>query len=185
MASNPISDALADLRKAVLPLVKGYLLQEAPQRLQTYYANYLQTETKPDARSKKTGQRYYSQPNTSSKLRTLYGNIQRALSPDGRFPGNITELDVKQNKVRLLSGIDFSAKVKAGKRQTTLMYARLHETGEYDPEPGTKRRTKKEGAGEFKKRPFLKPGFAEFRKKEMPKILEEIADELQRYYLGR
>lgn len=168
MASNPISDALADLRKAVLPLVKGYMLQEAPQRLQTYYANYLQTETKPDRRSKRTGQKYFSQPNTTRKLRTLYGNIQRALAPDARFKTNISEVTVAGDEVVLLSGIDTDATVKAGKRSTTLFYAELHELGK----------------GGQKKRPFLAPGIREFNKVEMPDILSEIADELQRYYLG-
>ena len=167
MASNAIVTALRDLQKAVLPLVKGYLLQEGAEQLSVYYNRYLQPTTKPD-RKAKSGARYYSQPNNSSELRTLYGNIQRALSPDGRFPGNITEVTTNATQVVLLSGIDTSATVKAGPRSTTLFYAELHELGK----------------GGQKKRAFLEPGIRDFNKEEMPYILEEIADELQRYYRG-
>lgn len=169
MASNPLASALEDLRKAVLPLVKGYLLQEGPIRLGVYYQRYLQTDSKPDRKAKRSGRRYYSKANDSSELRTLYGNLQRALLPDSRFPGNITEVTTDGREVVLLSGIDTSAAVKAGPDRTTLFYAELHEFGK----------------GGQKKRPFLEPGARDFNKEEMPKILEEIADELTRYYNGR
>lgn len=168
MASNPINNALRDLRKAVLPLIKGYLLQEGAANLSTYYVENTRPNTVPDRKSKR-GNLYYSQPNTTNRLRTLYGNIQRALAPDGRNKGNITEIIVEGNEVVLSSGIDLDATVKAGKRRTTLYYAAIHEYG----------------LAGFRARPFLEPGIAEFNKKEMPGILEDIADDLTRYYNAR
>jgi hypothetical protein len=141
------------------------MAQEAPIRLGQYYDNYLRTQTKPDRKSK-SGNKYYSKPNETNQLRTLYGNIQRALVPDPRFVGNITEVTVANGEVVLVSGIDTSARVKAGKEMTTLFYADLHEKGE----------------GGQKPRPFLEPGIRDFNKQEMPDILDEIATELTRFY---
>lgn len=170
MASNAIAKALQDLQKAVLPLVKGYLLQEGAQILSTYYQRYLQSPTiKPDRKAKTSGRLYYSKPNDTSELRTLYGNIQRALIPDGRQPGNITEISTTAKEVVLLSGIDTDASVKAGPDRTTLFYAELHERGK----------------GGQKARPFLGPGIREFNREAMPEILQDIANELSRYYSGR
>lgn len=168
MASNAIAKALQDLQKAVLPLVKGYLLQEGAERLSIYYQRYLQPSSKPD-RKAKSGRRYYSKPNDTSELRTLYGNIQRALIPDGRQPGNITEITTSPKEVVLVSGIDTDASVKAGPDRTTLFYAELHERGK----------------GGQKARPFLGPGIRDFNREAMPEILEDIANELSRYYSGR
>ena len=168
MASNDLEKNLATLKRAILPLVKGYLLQDGAFKLSTMYRRYLQTNTVPDRRSKRTGNLYYSQPNTTNRLRTLYGNLQRALSPDGRFPGNITEVTVSGNEVVLNSGIDLDAKVKAGNRTTTLFYAQIHELGLNG-----------------KPRPFLEPGIRDFNREVIPEILDDIADELQRFYRGR
>ena len=169
MASNSISRALRELRGAVLPLVKGYLLQQGAVALSEYYNRYLQPNTKPDRKSKKTKALYYSQPNTTDRLRTLYGNIQRAITPDGRNKGNITEIETTRTEVVLSSGIDLDAKVKAGPYQTTLFYAQVHELG----------------LGGQRPRPFLEPGIRDFNKEEMPRILEDIADDLRNYYNGR
>lgn len=172
MASNTLVDALDDLKKVLLPLVKGYFQQEAPERLLPYYERYLQSPNiKPD-RISKSGRRYYSEPNKTDKLRTLYGNLQRALTPDSRFPGNITEVTTNDKEVILLTGIDTDAKVKAGGRQTTLAYVAMNQA-------------KDRGRSTSRARPFQDPGVADFQKQEMPKILKEISQEITRYYSGR
>lgn len=170
MASNAIAKALQDLQKAVLPLVKGYLLQEGAQMLSIYYQRYLQADSKP--RKSKSGRRYYAEANDTDRLRTLYGNIQRALLPDGRNTGNITEILVDKNEVILSSGIDTDAKVKAGNKVTTLAYAAIHEAED-------------RGKSTSRRRPFLEPGLADFNREEMPEILQDIANELSRFYSGR
>lgn len=165
MASNPISKALADLAKNVRPLIKGYLEQESPVILQSYYDAYLNAQSTPD-RKAKSGRRYYSRPNDSSKLRRLYGNVVRAVQVGQ--PGNIYSLTIAGNNIIMVSGIDTDTKVKAGPDTVTLKYAELHEMG-------TQR---------FRKRPFLGPGFEDFNKDALPEILSRFADDLAERYGG-
>lgn len=163
MASNPISKALQDLARRVLPLIKGYLQQEAPVQLEAFYDEYLQTQSKPDRRAK-SGRLYYSRPNTSDKLRLQYGNIFRATRTRGK--GNIYELFIEGNNVVMVSGIDTDQQVKAGPDTVSLKYAEFHE----------------QGTSRYKARPFLGPGFKDFNRKELPILLDRFADELAEIY---
>jgi len=151
----------------VLETVKARMVQEAPQYLLAFYNDFLQPTTVPDRKAKKSKRRYFSRPNDDNRLRTNYGNIQRALQKGET--GNITEIVVKDGKVLLLSGIDTNKEVKAGPDRVKLEYARYHE----------------EGTKNFRARPFLNPGFEMFVNQGLPEIIELIEDDLVKVYNGR
>lgn len=162
---NPIVKAIQELEANIYKVVKRRLLQEGPQMLIAYYNDFLQPTTVPDKKAK-SGRRYFSRPNDKNKLRTQYGNIQRALQPGET--GNITDVVIANGNVQLVSGIDTNAKVQAGPDTVSLMYAKWHE----------------EGTKNFKARPFLNPGFEAFVKEEVPKIMELIEGDLLELYRG-
>ena len=157
---NALTKAIENLQRVVLSTVKRRIVQEGPKILIAYYNDFLQPATKPDRQAKKSKRLYYSKPNDSSRLRTLYGNIQRSLQ-EGES-GNITEVVVKGDAVSFISGIDENATVQAGPDRITLAYARFHE----------------EGTKNFRARPFLNPGFALFMKEGYPDIIAQIERDL-------
>lgn len=163
--SNPILKAIERLEKSVLAIVKRRMVQEAPQVLIAFYNEFLQPTTKPD-RKAKSGRLYFSRPNSSNKLRTQYGNIQRALQPGET--GNITEVAVTNGVVTVISGINEDATVQAGPDRVSLQYARFHE----------------EGTKNYKARPFLNPGFELFIKEGLPDIVAQIEDDLVEEFNG-
>jgi len=165
--ANPIEIALKRLADAVAPTVKGVFLQEGPDKLAVFYNEHLQSTTSPD-RTAKSGRRYYSRPNTTNELRTLYGNIQRALTPDARNKGNITDVTVSGDQVVFISGIDTDARVQAGPDTTTLEYAEFHE----------------KGTSRYRARPFLGPGFEDFVKQGVPQLIDEVGERLEDIYNG-
>jgi hypothetical protein len=157
---NALTKAIENLQRVVLSTVKQRIVQEGPQILIAFYNDFLQPSTVPDRQAKKSKRLYFSQPNTSNKLRTQYGNIQRALQ-EGEI-GNITEVVIKNDTVSFISGINEQATVQAGPDRITLEYARFHE----------------EGTKNFRARPFLNPGFALFMKEGYPDIIEQIERDL-------
>ena len=156
---NAIEEALKRLERGVLSAVKE-TMQRAPQELSIYVAEYRQDPSKKDglerrekyrqtgnnlARKKKdrvknktAGDFYYTKPNTTSRLRNLYGNVQRATLPKGK--GNISDVELNGGKVLMTFGYNSDQVVTAGTRSVTLEYAKINE----------------------KKRPFLVPGFKSF-----------------------
>ena len=130
-------------------------LQRAPIELNVYVSDRLQDPSKKDGLVKsKSGNLYYKKPNTTNRLRTLYGNIQRSLQPRGK--GNISDVTLQQGRVIVTYGYDTSATVKAGTRSQTLEYAKINEA----------------------KRPFLLPGFNEYMKdaQGFKALMNELSD---------
>lgn len=192
-----VSERLKMLERSIQAIVKD-AMQRAPYELSAYILDEM-IFTKPDKR--KDGSRRLP-PNRGSKLRTLYGNLSRALTPNER--GNISKVTAGgKNLIELDFGFDPLQQVKQGNRTGDLRYGLLHEKGGTIPHPGgtpymvIKGKAKfvtKAAAGKYfaktgrelpvtkahtitmPKRPFLKPGKAKYMKQEFPKLIDEIIE---------
>ena len=139
---SDISQRLARLERGILAAVKD-VAQNIPYELQIFTEDYL-NPNEAGQKTAKDGQRYYPNKNTSSKLRTLYGNIARSLEPGGK--GNFSNVEFRNGEFKIEYGYDPNTPVQSGKNKLTLMYARYNELG----------------TSRAKARPFLKPGFAAY-----------------------
>jgi len=146
---------LTQLVPSLLSKVKGYFFSEAPAILQIRYTDHLQGPNSPRPKVAKSGRRYYTDANNSNELRTLYGNIERAVSPKGK--GNIFEVRVGKDGLILESGIDTNEKVDANGKSVSLIYAAINDV----------------------KRPFLGIGFKEYVEQDYPDAIEQILSELE------
>ena len=144
---------LTQLVPALLGKVKGYFFSDAAGVLQIRYTDHLRF-TQPKVA--KSGRRYYPDANTTNELRTLYGNIERAVSPKGK--GNIFDVKVGKDGLILESGIDTNEKVETYNGKTvSLIYAAINDV----------------------KRPFLGLGFKEYVEQDYPDAIEQILSELE------
>ncbi len=133
---NAIQKALTRLERGILAVVKE-AMQRQPEELAVFTGEYLRDPSdKSGLKKSKRGNLYFSTPNTTTRLRTLYGNITRATQPDNK--GNISETTIQNGLISVEYGYDPNTSVKAGKRTTTLKYAVINEN---------------------RGRPFITPGF--------------------------
>lgn len=146
---------LTQLVPALLGKVKAMFVSEVPALLQIRYTDHLQGPNSPRPKVTKSGRRYYPDANTTNELRTLYGNIERAVSPRGK--GSIFDVKVGKDGLILESGIDTNEKVDAGGRSVSLIYAAINDV----------------------KRPFLGLGFKEYVEQDYPDAIEQILSELE------
>lgn len=137
-----MSDIQKRLRQAEAIILKRMktLMDTAPYEMSAFVGEFLRDPSDKQGlkKSKKTGNRYYAVPNTTDRLRTLYGNIQRAITPRGK--GNISKVEYRNGHFFLEFGIDTAMTVRAGTRSTTLEYAAINEAT----------------------RPFIDPGFNKY-----------------------
>lgn len=194
-----VADRLQMLERSIQAIIKS-AMQRAPYELSAYILDEM-IFTKPERR--KDGSRRLP-PNRGSQLRTLYGNLSRAVTPGE--PGNISEVTLGgKNLINLEFGFDPLTKVKQGKRIGDLRYGLLHENGGDIPHPGgtpymivkgkAKFVTKGAAAKYFAKtgrelpktrphtitmpkRPFLKPGKAKYLKEGLPGLIDEIVERI-------
>ena len=150
---------LTQLVPLLLAKVKGALISEAPSALQIRYSDHMHSPTDPRPKVAKSGRRYYPDANTTNEIRTLYGNISRAVAPKGE--GNIFDVRPSKNGLVLESGIDTNVKVETYDGKTvSLLYAAYNE----------------------KTRPFFGLGFKEYVEQDYPEAIERILSELEDEY---
>lgn len=141
---SDLSQRLARLERGILAAVKD-VAQNIPQELTIYVGDYLQgPQMKTGMVTAKSGNRYFKPLNSTDRLRTLYGNIQRAITPDEK--GNISKVELRNGKFDIEFGYDPQTMVKSGTRNQSLMYAVYNEMG----------------TARAKARPFLRPGFLDY-----------------------
>lgn len=126
---SDIAARLARLERGILAAVKE-TSQNIPEELSEFI---LQQMDSTSSTKTKTGARKLPK-NSGSRLRTLYGNLTRALEVGGK--GNISKSEFKQGKYTLEFGFDPTTKVTQGPRQGDLRYGLLHEYGGTIPHPG-------------------------------------------------
>lgn len=127
---SSIADRLAKLERGILGIVKDAMLT-APNELSAYVLDEMDF-TKPKKR--KDGSRRLP-PNTGSRLRTLYGNLSRAMMPTEN-KGNISRLRTDGKTYAIEFGFDPTFKVQQGPRVGDLRYGLLHEFGGTINHPG-------------------------------------------------
>lgn len=179
---STIEKRLAKLERGIVAIVKDKM-QRAPIELSTYVLDQMDF-TK--AKKRKDGSRRLP-PNGGSRLRTLYGNLSRAVTPGE--PGNISKVTFDGKAMRIEFGFDPATKVRQGPRMGDLRYGVLHEKGGTISHPGGTAyrivkgrahfvsnekaaayfaKTKKElprtkaHSITIPKRPFLRPGLREY-----------------------
>lgn len=122
---NAITSMLTTLEKGIAETVKN-AMQRVPKELSAFTGEFLQGPDKKDGLVKaKSGNLYYGVPNKTKKLRTLYGNIQRAITPSET--GNVSHVELIDGVITVTFGVDFTANVTAGNKEITLKYAEGHE----------------------------------------------------------
>lgn len=126
---SDIAARLARLERGILAAVKE-TSQNIPEDLSVFILDEMDFTSSVKT---KTGGRKLPK-NSGSRLRTLYGNLTRALQPGGK--GNISKSEFKQGKYTLEFGFDPTTKVTQGPRQGDLRYGLLHEYGGTIPHPG-------------------------------------------------
>jgi hypothetical protein len=194
-----IADRLESLERAIQRIIKA-AMQRAPGELSAYILDEM-IFTKPERR--KDGSRRLPK-NRGTQLRTLYGNLTRALLPKGK--GNISKVEADSKTIiNLEFGFNPLTSVKQGKRVGDLRYGMLHEEGGTIKHPGgTPYRivkgkavfvTKVKAAQYFAKtgrelpvtrphsitipaRPFLAPGKAAYMEKGLPELIDDIIAEV-------
>lgn len=194
---SDIAARLERLQRGILAAVKE-TSQNIPEDLSVFILDQMDFTSSVKT---KTGARKLPK-NSGSRLRTLYGNLTRALQPGGK--GNISKSEFKQGKYTLEFGFDPTTKVTQGPRQGDLRYGLLHEYGGTIPHPGgtpyivveggkavfvsiakaqeieaktgRKLPVTKPHSITMKARPFLRPGLAQFQKDAggLPAILREL-----------
>lgn len=166
-ANKAIAQYLERLTRAVLKATKT-AMERVPMELYAYVAVNLE-ENEPIVKAPEKGRRktkanniYFTSTNTGNTLRTLYGNLTRALIPGEA--GNVSEVSVDGGTFTVNYSVDVNTKVRAGTRTTSLIYAQLHELG----------------TGGQKKRPYLKPGIAEYLKDKagFPALIRELETDI-------
>lgn len=129
---SELNARLARLERGILAAVKE-TSQNIPRDLSVFILEQMDITSKGAARKTSTGAKVLPK-NTGSRLRTLYGNLTRALEVGGK--GNISKSEFKQGKYTLEFGFDPTTKVTQGPRQGDLRYGLLHEYGGTIPHPG-------------------------------------------------
>lgn len=117
-------------------------MQRVPDELYVATSEFLRDTSNSASdglRIAKSKARYFTKPNTTKRLRSLYGNIERSLIQNEK--GNVSDVTIKNGIFTVAYGYDPSTSVQAGPRTTTLKYAVINE-----------------GKG----RPFLDPGFRKY-----------------------
>lgn len=180
---SDLAARLARLERGILAAVKD-AAEMIPERLSIEILDQMDFTS---STKTKTGGRKLPK-NSGSRLRTLYGNLTRALQPGGK--GNISKSEFKQGKYTLEFGFDPSTKVVQGPRQGDLRYGLVHEYGgvvphpggtpyifvgpgrvafiskakaqEYEAQTGIKPKVTKAHSITMPARPFLRPGLAQF-----------------------
>ncbi len=138
---NAIQKALTRLERGVLAAAKD-AMQRVPDELYVATSEFLRDTSNSASdglRIAKSKARYFTKPNTTKRLRSLYGNIERSLIQNEK--GNVSDVTIKNGIFTVAYGYDPSTSVQAGPRTTTLKYAVINE-----------------GKG----RPFLDPGFRKY-----------------------
>lgn len=138
---NAIQKALTRLERGVLAAAKD-AMQRVPDELYVATSEFLRDTSNSASdglRIAKSKARYFTKPNTTKRLRSLYGNIERSLIQNEK--GNVSDVTIKNGIFTVAYGYDPSTQVQAGPRTTTLKYAVINE-----------------GKG----RPFLDPGFRKY-----------------------
>lgn len=136
-----MSDIQKRLRAAEAIILKRMktMMQQAPIEISAFVGEFLRDPSdKAGLRKSKSGNLYYTIPNTTDRLRTLYGNIQRAITVRGK--GNYNSVEYRNGHFYLEFGYDPSTTVRSGTRTQTLEYAVINEAT----------------------RPFLQPGFSKY-----------------------
>lgn len=125
-----ITERLARLERDILAIVKSGA-QTMPGAISAFVLDRMDyTQSK-----KAKGGRRVLPRNTGNRLRTLYGNLTRALTP-GEL-GNISNVTTGGSKlVTVEFGFDENTKVKQGPRVGDLRYGLTHEYGDTIPHPG-------------------------------------------------
>lgn len=126
---SDIAARLARLERGILAAIKE-TSQNIPEELSIFILDEMDFTSSVKT---KTGARKLPK-NSGSRLRTLYGNLTRALQPGGK--GNVSKSEFKQGKYTLEFGFDPTTKVTQGPRQGDLRYGLLHEYGGTIPHPG-------------------------------------------------
>lgn len=198
---SDIAARLARLERGILAAIKE-TSQNIPEELSEFI---LQQMDFTSSTKTKTGARKLPK-NSGSRLRTLYGNLTRALEVGGK--GNISKSEFKQGKYTLEFGFDPTTKVTQGPRQGDLRYGLLHEYGGTIPHPGgtpyivveggkavfvsigkaqeieaktgRKLPVTKPHSITMKARPFLRPGLRQFETSPngLPAILRELETDI-------
>lgn len=130
--ADDATERLERLNRSILAIVKD-AMQRVPEELSAYVLQNMTIGEQP--RKTQLGNRRFDKPNTSNRLRTLYGNLTRAVQPGG--PGNIARVEVNgANIIEASLGIAEDTKVRQGKRTGDLRYWRIHEYGGTVNSPG-------------------------------------------------
>lgn len=193
---SSIEKRLAKLERGILAIVKDKT-QRAAVELSSYVLDQMEF-TKPKKR--KDGSRRLPR-NSGSRLRTLYGNLSRAVTPGEK--GNVNQITFDGKAMRLRFGFDPTTKVQQGPRVGDLRYGALHEKGGTIKHPGGTAYRIIKGKARFvsnekaaayfgktgkelprtkphsitmPKRPFLKPGIREYLKD--PQGYQSLIDEM-------
>ena len=195
---SDLNARLARLERGILAAVKE-TAQNIPEELSIEILDQIDFTT---SRKSKSGGRVLPK-NTGNRLRTLYGNLTRALQPRGK--GNISKSEFKQGKYTLEFGFDPTTKVTQGNRQGDLRYGVLHEYGgtishpggtpyifvgpgrvafiskakaqEYEAQTGITPKVTKPHSITMPARPFLRPGLKAFL--DSPNGMQAILRELE------
>jgi hypothetical protein len=198
---SDLSARLARLERGILAAIKE-TSQNIPEELSIEILDQMDFTTPGKSKS---GARVLPK-NSGSRLRTLYGNLTRALQPGGK--GNISKSEFKQGKYTLEFGFDPTTKVTQGNRQGDLRYGVLHEYGGTIPHPGgtpyivveggkavfvsigkaqeieaktgRKLPVTKPHSITMKARPFLRPGLRQFETSPngLPALLRELETDI-------
>lgn len=193
---SSIERRLEKLERGIVAIVKDKM-QRAAIELSDAVLDQMEF-TKPKKR--KDGSRRLPK-NTGSRLRTLYGNLSRAVTPGEE--GNISKVTFDGKAMRLRFGFDPSTKVTQGPRKGDLRYGVLHEKGGTIAHPGGTAYRIVKGRAVFvsnekakayftktgkelprtkphsitiPKRPFLKPGIRQYMKD--PQGYQALIDEM-------
>lgn len=156
MSASPFSDKAERVRQ----VVKAFL-QEVPVQLSVYTTEQMGEDIgAPAFRNAPKGQALSLRPprNTTDKLRFQTNTLGRALNPNES--GNISIVTVKDGELSVVYGVDTSV----------VPYAAIHEFG------GNAGRG---GAVKLRARPYLRPGFQEWAKKQVPRFLSRIAKAIE------
>lgn len=137
--SNDFARRIAKLEQQILADMKQ-TMQSAPIEISAFVQTFMRSpsDKKGLVRSQRTGNFYYNEPNTESRLRTLYGNLRRSIIVGQK--GNYKSVEYRNGHFYIEFGYAPDTVVRAGTRNTTLEYGPINE----------------------KTRPFLEPGFAKY-----------------------
>lgn len=179
-----------DMAVRVLQLAKTFM-QETPYQLWVYTVEQLGQDIGAGAfRNTGKGKALSLRPprNTTKQLRFVTNKLGNALEPKSK--GNITKVGVKDGMLEVEYGVNLDV----------VPYARIHELGGTINHPGGTPYKMIDGRATFlslrnpeskdlprtrahdikiEARPYLKPGFIEWQKKEYPRFLSRLAKLLQ------